>query len=732
MTTASTARAGSAIDPVTFEVIRHRLQSINEEQAVALKAVSGSPIVSEADDYNTGLYLPDGELVAMGRTVIYNASSMSEMVKHVIADCGPDPGIGPGDSFVLNSPHKGALHAPDFAILHPIFHADQLIAWTGACAHQMDIGGMEHGGFMPQARDIYQEGLLIPPVKLVDAGRIRSDVWAMITGMSRLPEVLSLNLRGMIAANRVGAEELAGLISRYGLDVVMAVMAQLLDLSEARMRSRLAELPDGRFRARRYLDHDGHENTLHTVQLTLTKRGDLLDFDFTGTGPEARGFVNCTRTGLIAGVYAAVLPHLAYDMPWNGGVFRRITITCPPRTLLTAEPPTPCSQGPLGGIWLAEIAAIEAVSKLLATHPHYLTEAQASPAGGVDLFNPSGIDQYGDYSGWILLDQMQTGGGAYIHRDGLSPQGHHCITKCRVPNVESQEQIAPLLWLYRRLITDSPGAGRRQGGQSAAAAMTPHHAHWLRAAVGGHGFESPTAAGIFGGYPARCNERTVVRGSDFWSQIEAGRVPSARQQLSGTVEHTAAKAANFMLQVNDVLFWLPQAGGGWGDPLERDPAEVARDLTGAVISPATAERVYGVVISAGGIADEQATRRLRDEIRRCRRGWPHPEPEPGRPPLAAGAVLAPLGDALRIVATDDGAYTACRCGHLLGPAAANWKDCACANDTEAADLGAGIRLHQELVARQYACPGCGLLLDLEISRGGEAPLHDMEVVVDVC
>src|SRR5262249_57801568 len=131
-------------------------------------------------------------------------------------------------------------------------------------------------------------------------------------------------------------------------------------------------------------------------------------------------------------------------------------------------------------------------------------------------------------------------------------------------------------------------------------------------------------------------------------QMEGGGVPSARQQLSGTIEHTAAKAANFMLQVNDVLFWLPQAGGGWGDPLERDPAEVARDLTGAVISPATAERVYGVVISAGGIADEQATRRLREEIRRCRRGWPHPEPEPGPPPLVAGAGLPPPAGALPV------------------------------------------------------------------------------------
>lgn len=714
------------VDPVTFEVIRHRLTSINSEQAVALKAVSGSPIVSEADDYNVGLYRADGELVAMGRTVIYHASSMSQMVRHVLADCAGDPGINEGDSFILNSPHKGALHAPDIGILTPIFHEGELIAWSGACSHQLDIGGMEHGGFMPQARDIHQEGLIIPPVKLVDAGKVRPDVWAMIIGMSRLPEALSLNLRGLLAANRVGAKELDALIASYGADTVLAVMEGLLDMSERKVRARLRELPDGVFRARSYLDHDGHDNTIHRVNLTLTKRGDELRFDFTGTDPETNGFVNCTRTGLLAGVYAGALPLLAYDIPWNSGALQAIEIECPDRTLLTCLPPAACSQGPLGGIWMAEITTTQAVSRLLATHPTYIGEAQASPAGGVDLFCPSGIDQYGDYSGWILLDQMQTGGGAYTHRDGLGPQGHRCISNCQVPNVEAQERIMPLLWLYRRLIPDSGGAGRRRGGQSACAAMTLHQAHWLRAAVGGHGFESPTAAGIFGGYPARCNARIVVRESDFWQHVEQGHVPTEIGQLSGTVEFSPAKTPNFMLNAGDVFFWFPQAGGGWGDPVDRAPQEVAQDVARRAISVQTASDIYGVVLDMDGGVDEPATAVRRTAIRGHRASWPAARildalPSPGLPTLAL------LGDALRLVGEPDDAYVACVCNTAFAPADGNWKDYARFASVPQEALGNAVRLHKDLQARMYACPACARLLEIEVARHGEVALRDAEV-----
>src|SRR5579872_2990870 len=204
------------IDPVTFEVIRHRLLTITDEQAAVLGAVSGSPLVNEATDFNTGLYLADGEVVTMGRTVILHAASLSMMVRSVIEHCGVDPGIEPGDMFVMNHPYMGALHAPDFGILAPIFHEGRRVAWAGVCAHQLDVGGMAHGGFAPQATSVFQEGMLIAPTKLVARGEVRGDVLSLITGMSRMPTNMSLDFRGMIAANHVAIARLQDTIARYG------------------------------------------------------------------------------------------------------------------------------------------------------------------------------------------------------------------------------------------------------------------------------------------------------------------------------------------------------------------------------------------------------------------------------------------------------------------------------------------------------------------------------------
>jgi N-methylhydantoinase B len=717
------------VDPVTFEVIRHRLLAINEEQATALKAVSGSPIVTEADDYNTALYRAGGELAAMGRTVIYHAASMSEMVKHVIADCANNPGIEEGDSFVLNSPHKGALHAPDVGVLQPIFYEGKRIAWSGACAHQLDIGGLNHGGFMPQARDIFQEGILMPPVKLIAHSVIREDIWAFILGMSRLPAALGLNLKGMIAANRSGADGLHQLIERYGINTVLSVMDGLMDLSEAKLRARLRELPDGRFRAQSFLDHDGHENKLFRVSVTLTKMADRLEFDYTDCSPQTGGFVNCTRTGLLAGVYAGLLPILAYDLPWNEGAFRPVNIVSRPGTIVTAEPPAPCSAAPLGGIWLTEITATEALSKLMATTPDSIAEAQASPAGGVDMLNPSGIDQYGEYSGWIYLDQMHTGGGAYGQRDGLSPQGQRCITSCRVANVESMELISPMLWLRRRMVTDSAGPGRNRGGQSAGAAMILHDAYWLSMVVGGHGFQSPNARGLFGGYPGKCNRRRVLRGSDFFERARRGTVPIDLEDIEGDLVDQSAKTPEFTLQPGDIVEWTPQAGGGWGDPLERPPADVVIDINEYVVSQDVARKIYGVLLRGDGVFDSTATSVLRAEMRDARRAWPADSHLDDAPTDGGRArVVSLLGDRMAVVEIAAERFVQCECKTVFSRASENWKRFVGCHVALADELGPGVRLHEELEVRMYACLGCGRLLDVEVASRGSEPQFDIELL----
>ena len=335
--TASPKSTSQTFDPITFEVIRHKLQAITEEQAITLKSISGSPVVTDATDFNNGLYLADGSIVTMGPQVIFHTGTMSTVIRSIIERYQKNPGIRDGDMFILNDPYKGAIHQPDVSIVAPIFSKGRLIAWAGSCAHQLDTGGMSFGSWAYSATDVQQEAMLLPGVKIVENGEVREDIWQMIMGMTRLPDVVGLDLKGMIAANNVAARRLHELFDRYGEDTVVGVMHAEIDASERSMRERLRSLPDGIYRARDYIDHDGLSNALYRVCLAVEKRGDELTFDMTGTSPQAPGFINCTWSGMKGALLTGLLPILAPDIRWNEGVLRPVTIRAPEGIVCNAK-----------------------------------------------------------------------------------------------------------------------------------------------------------------------------------------------------------------------------------------------------------------------------------------------------------------------------------------------------------------------------------------------------------
>ena len=264
------------VDPVTFEVIRHRLLAITDEQGATLAAISGSPHVVNANDFNVGLYLPDGSVAAMGRTIVLHSASMALITRHVIADCAENPGIRPGDMFVVNNPWKGSIHAMDMGIVAPVFYDGELLAWAGAMCHLPDVGGSKPGSFCNDATECYQEGLQLPPTKIVEDGEIREDVWNLILSHTRAASAVNLDMRGLIGANNTAVRAMTQLADRYGADTVRAVMSGLIELSDRRVRQRIADLPDAVVRSRAYLDNDGGLNEIYEVDLVLTKRGDTL------------------------------------------------------------------------------------------------------------------------------------------------------------------------------------------------------------------------------------------------------------------------------------------------------------------------------------------------------------------------------------------------------------------------------------------------------------------------
>jgi N-methylhydantoinase B len=718
------AQQESALDPIAFEVIRHRLLGITDEQAARLCSISGSKHVTEMSDYNVGLYLADGSVATMGRTILFHSSSMAAMVRHVVADCAENPGINPGDMFIVNNPWKGSVHGPDMGLVAPYFADGKLIFWSGAMMHMADIGGMRAGSMGLDATESFQEGLLMPPVKLIEAGVVRKDIWNLILSQTRAAAAMALDLKGLMAANHAATDGLDKLISQYGATTLMAVMSRLIELSEERMRRRLRQLPDATIRAVGRLEAITATGEIPVVALQLRKEGDQLTFDYSASSAQVPDATNCTWGGLMAGLSAALLPTVAYDIPWNEGLYKPITVVCPEGRICNASRPAAVSGNISGAVWEVEIATLTALSKLLACSDIYAGEAQASPAGRPIALNFFGVNQHGERFTGRTYDVLASGAGAYSSHDGVNVQGHHNIERVRVSNIEALELDFPIMYLNRGLAQSPAGAGRTRGGQSLGGMIVRHKGQTSVAPAAG-AWDVPDSAGMFGGQPGPETTTYVISGSNVRDLLAGGTVPAEHQLVGQAGADPAAPRVRPLAQ-DDVLVWRGTAGAGWGDPIERLAGDLQLDLDSGAISATSAERVYGARLRDGRI-DTEATEAKRQEIRAWRRSWAVTRDEA---PAPAGRLdrVAPLGDVLEYVRDEAGAYfVRCGCGAVLAPAAENWRDYAgvqVANDG-AEDIG--LRVNPALELRNYCCPECSRLLSVDCCAAGEPHPHDVEL-----
>jgi len=700
----------TTLDPITFEVIRNKLSAITEEQATTLKNVSGSPVVTDATDFNVGTYLGDGSVVTMGPQVLFHSGSMASVVRNIITDCEQNPGISEGDMFILNDPYKGALHQMDVTIVAPVFAEGRRVAWVGACAHQIDVGGMNFGSWSLGARGIQEEAMLLPGIKLVEGGQVRADLWSMLMGMTRMPTTVGLDFKAMIAANNVAAGRLGELFDRYGLDTVLEVMGHELDHSERELRQVLSALPDGVFRAVDWIEHDGHENKLYEFRLTLTKTGDSLEFDFTGTSEQAPGFINCTWSGLVAGVFTALLPTLAPNLRWNEGLLRPISITAPQGTVANATWPAPVSSATV---------SFSALSRLVTTSPDVAGHGAAVTKGSMSVMVLSGQYPDGEPYGNFLLDSTAGGGGAYRDHDGLTASGDFCVPRPAIANVESHEADGQILFLYRGIVPDSSGPGRHRGGSTVGLALTPHGTEQLQVMLVGHGVEVPNSAGIFGGMEGSCNRNDLLHLLDGVSPIGLVHSGADHESWAGGRQVMDAKPGFFTLRRGDAVSYSFQGGGGYGDPIDREPALVAQDVAIGQVSRATAADIYGVLLDDEQGVDASGTDRRRAAIRAERLGSA-PTASPGAADAEAGRCLTP-----DLIVAANG-HVHCSCGHDLG-AGPDWKRSAHRRTVPAQAHGPLLRLHDGLEVREYVCPGCARLLESNVSRIGAADLITSEL-----
>jgi N-methylhydantoinase B len=703
--------SGPQPDAVTYEIVRNRLLAITEEMRVTLQSVSGSPTVTEASDFFTGIYRDNGEFATMGLQVTHEAPAVGALVRYL----EEHRRISAGDMFIANDPYIGALHQNDVQMAVPIFCDGIRVAWAGVMAHETDVGGMEFASWCPSATEVYQEGLRIPAVKLVEHGELREDVLEMIVGASRLPDALELDIRAFIATLNVARARFLDLVDSFGRAVVERVMSWMVTTTGQAMEERLAALPDATVHVRDFLEHDGHEDVLHAVDLVATKEGRRLRLDFGGSSPQARGFINATRPGLHGGVTGALIPTLGFGLRWNAGLLRPVRIVAPDGLVCTAVHPAPVGAATVETIWTVTNTVQRALNLLFACSRELAGRSQGVSSGTMATFNIGGVNQFGERYGLHLLDPLAGGSGAFATKDGVDGGGPVAVPMPAIADVESNEQVSPLFYLHRRLAPETGGAGRCRGGNSAEMAVTLRGAEPGEAIIMTHGAEVPNSVGLFGGWP----------GSTVTQRLQ----PAEDAERGAPARRLGPKPGHVVLQPGDVFFVTWQGGGGWGDPLEREPDDVAEDVRRRLLTAARAEEVYGVVLSRGGV-DTPATAHRRDAIRRERLAATSRDTAPATPPTPASTTTEEvagrrLGPHLFLVGDGPQALVRTSAGAVLSHGPSGWRRGALAAHVDPA--AHGITLHPELAMTAFYCPVSGTLLAVDVHRADEEPFDDLAI-----
>ena len=554
------------MDPVTLAVVRGALEQIADEMDLHLIRAALSPIISETNDCAHGLYDPvTGETIAQGGYGLpMFLANMQFTVQRIIPIAQAAGGFREGDIWICNDPYLSGTHLNDIVLVSPYFVDGKLFALFANTGHWMDMGGSAPGGWVPTAREIHQEGIIIPPLRLFENGRRNEGVVQMITANVRLPQQLLGDLAAMTNVFAVGRRGLDALVARYGVGTLQACIDEMMRRSEAEMRSYIADIPDGTYRISDWFDNDGVDDTALPVALALTVSGSDLHFDFTGTAPAARGPMNISDATAKSLCFVA-LKHVFPDVPVNGGAFRPTRFTIPKGSILAAQYPSA-----VGGTTDVTQRIVDVVFGALAQAIPALTPAAPFGTTGVATVSGHHPDS-GKY--YVAVYPYPGGYGASDASDGLingTPPG----SMAKFMSVEMSEHRYPVRFRYFGIRENSGGAGRHRGGCGTRYGIETL-SNALVSILGDRVDHAPF--GVEGGGPAAPNYVMLhVNGHD-------------------TVPPMRSKAEKVPFATGDSFHLASPGGGGFGDPLTRDIAAIEADLNNGLIDFATAETHYGAV-----------------------------------------------------------------------------------------------------------------------------------------
>ena len=574
---------GRPSDPIALEVVKNALATIAEEMGLTTVRSAYSSVVKEGGDSTAAVFDHRGQFIAqsMGAPLMH-LSSLRPSLRSLLDDF-PPASMADGDVYASNDPYRGGIHSNDVMVFRPVFIDGTLAFFTCALLHVADLGGMAAGGLPANATDMFQEGLVLPPVPLAVAGEPNQPILDVIAANSRTPEKVLGDIRAMIAATNLGADRLADLAARYGLDRLHELTDELLDYTERRTRAGIEGLADGTYTGSFIIDDDGvNPDADHEVHVTLTIGGSTVTADFEGTSPQAPGPINAAVSQTTSGVLFAIRCMLAPDIPVNDGAFRPLELRLPRGTLVNPNPPAALN---------ARMATVMAVVEAMLGAFSRLDPARAVAAScNVHVYIMNGIGA--DGRPWAFMDPQFGGSGARSDRDGVDVTGPLVFgSGGGFHTVEAYEQEHPVRFERFELWTDSGGPGRWRGGSGSRRDIRILTDGLFTGRATDRCRRPPP--GIYGGSPGAGGGWVLNQGTP-------------------EEEPLPAKVTSHPLRAGDVITMLTSAGGGFGDPFERDPELVAADVRDSRVSPEAARRDYGVVIDpTTGAVDTAATAELR-------------------------------------------------------------------------------------------------------------------------
>lgn len=561
------------VDPVTLEIVRNGLKAVAQRITRRMIRSANSFIVKEMEDCSASILDASGQLLAEEAGPPIQLNTVGICLKTVLEHYVPPHAWSPGDVLITNDPYAGgesmaATHTNDYLAFHPIFHDGELVAFSGLMVHHFDIGGMNMGT-RGWGVEIFQEGLRIPPLKVVERGVLDRKLMEVILTNTRTREMLDNDLTSQISSVQVAAQDVTDLFAKYGSATMKACFAELIDDAERRTREEIARIPDGTWRHEEPILDDGAKGGPYWLRLALTKQGSDITLDFTGTDAQVAGPVNSPLATTLAAVYYVLRCVTDASIPASEGCKRPVRVIAPAGTLVNARSPA--------AVYQRMIVCHTIVDLVMGALAQAVPERVMADSCGC-LYNYTIATNPANGRRTVFGEVVPGGLGATGRADGIDVVACH-VTNCHIPPIEAIEIESPVRYLRREFRSDSAGAGRWRGGVGQVLSYRilgeePGLQHTSQKSVS-------RPQGVAGGLPGDGGRWVINEGEGNEHTLEFA---------IGDIEP---------LRTGDTVTHYTPGGGGYGDPLTRDPAAVLADVRSGFVSLEQARRLYGVTVDPG-------------------------------------------------------------------------------------------------------------------------------------